>query len=560
MTWTKLSSYTGPSPWTIYIDRQQRIIVGNPSSRVYISTDRGSTWAIDTAGIGYTPLTIFCDDTYGNLYAISGTKKYLYRSLGGTQPWTRIDQPVTNQVVDVNAYSSSSNPILASISGDSLLFLGTGFGMFTSSDQGTTWQESNSGINASTTHGYLRTQNGRTLVTTSLGIFYNDAGNPTWTKSYPVTGYFCYPSSRIENIFADGGGNIYSLGSRLNTTSSLYPPAPIKSTDNGTTWFLDTAGFNKVGQAYTFQYFVDENGMQYLTSYQNAVTPVVASKIIEQPWTVDTAGYFRGSTNRSVVSFCSDRRGNMYIGTSANPTSLLLTRPITGGAWVPDTSGLGSTIIYAIVRDKSGNLYAGGFNSVNFSCGIWKKVGSTWQSISPPSNLPGCGAFYFTVDSTNTLFAVFGDVYYWRGVYCTKDGGSTWTDCGFDKVNIRSLVSFGDTTFVVTQAAGIYKLTSNPGTGIALEELKLQQFKLYNNYPNPFNPSTTISFNLPSKSFVSLKVFDLLGREVATIVSEEMSVGSYSRQWNAANMSSGIYFYRLQAGSFTETKKLVLLR
>jgi hypothetical protein len=59
---------------------------------------------------------------------------------------------------------------------------------------------------------------------------------------------------------------------------------------------------------------------------------------------------------------------------------------------------------------------------------------------------------------------------------------------------------------------------------------------------------------------VSLKVFDLIGREVAIIVSEEMSAGSYSRQWNAANMSSGIYFYRLQAGSFTETKKLILLK
>jgi len=85
-------------------------------------------------------------------------------------------------------------------------------------------------------------------------------------------------------------------------------------------------------------------------------------------------------------------------------------------------------------------------------------------------------------------------------------------------------------------------------------------FSLSQNYPNPFNPTTTISFNLPSKSFVALKIFDLLGREIATIVSEEMSAGNYSRTWNAAKMSSGIYFYRLQAGSFTETKKLVLLK
>ncbi len=86
------------------------------------------------------------------------------------------------------------------------------------------------------------------------------------------------------------------------------------------------------------------------------------------------------------------------------------------------------------------------------------------------------------------------------------------------------------------------------------------EFSLGQNFPNPFNASTTISFSLPSKSFASLKVFDVIGREVATIVSEELPAGNYSRQWNAVNMTSGIYFYRLQAGSFTETKKLILLR
>jgi hypothetical protein len=91
-------------------------------------------------------------------------------------------------------------------------------------------------------------------------------------------------------------------------------------------------------------------------------------------------------------------------------------------------------------------------------------------------------------------------------------------------------------------------------------QVTLERFKLNQNYPNPFNPSTTVSFSLPSKSFVSLKVFDILGREVATLVSEEMSAGTHVRQWNAEYISSGIYFYRLQAGLFTETKKLILLR
>ncbi len=85
-------------------------------------------------------------------------------------------------------------------------------------------------------------------------------------------------------------------------------------------------------------------------------------------------------------------------------------------------------------------------------------------------------------------------------------------------------------------------------------------FALNQNYPNPFNPSTSISYELPGRSFVSLKMFDVLGREVATLVSEEKTAGKYSVAWNARDVSSGIYFYRLQAGSFTDTKKLVLMK
>ena len=77
---------------------------------------------------------------------------------------------------------------------------------------------------------------------------------------------------------------------------------------------------------------------------------------------------------------------------------------------------------------------------------------------------------------------------------------------------------------------------------------------------NPFNPATTFSFDLPMKSFVSLDVIDLLGREVALILSEELLAGTYSQQWDAANLPSGVYFYRLQAGSFSQTRRLLLLR
>jgi hypothetical protein len=86
------------------------------------------------------------------------------------------------------------------------------------------------------------------------------------------------------------------------------------------------------------------------------------------------------------------------------------------------------------------------------------------------------------------------------------------------------------------------------------------RFGLDQNYPNPFNPSTTIQFSLPSQSFVTLKVFDALGREVSNLIAEEVPAGTYSRHWDAAALPSGVYLYRLQAGRYAETRKMILLR
>jgi len=85
-------------------------------------------------------------------------------------------------------------------------------------------------------------------------------------------------------------------------------------------------------------------------------------------------------------------------------------------------------------------------------------------------------------------------------------------------------------------------------------------FTLFANYPNPFNPTTTIKFSVPGTHFVTLQVFDMLGREIETLVNEEKSVGNYELKFDGSNLTSGIYFYRLQAGNFVETKKLILLK
>ena len=85
-------------------------------------------------------------------------------------------------------------------------------------------------------------------------------------------------------------------------------------------------------------------------------------------------------------------------------------------------------------------------------------------------------------------------------------------------------------------------------------------FILLQNYPNPFNPKTTISYSIPKPSFVTLKVYDILGEEIATLVNDYSNSGNYKVYFDGSKLTSGIYFYRIQAGDFIEKKKLILLK
>jgi hypothetical protein len=86
------------------------------------------------------------------------------------------------------------------------------------------------------------------------------------------------------------------------------------------------------------------------------------------------------------------------------------------------------------------------------------------------------------------------------------------------------------------------------------------EYALRQNYPNPFNPSTTINYQVAERTSVVLKIFNITGQEVATLVDETQEPGAYNVTWYPPNLASGVYFYRLQAGSFVETKKLTLLK
>ena len=97
-------------------------------------------------------------------------------------------------------------------------------------------------------------------------------------------------------------------------------------------------------------------------------------------------------------------------------------------------------------------------------------------------------------------------------------------------------------------------------TGIEQEKGMPNSFHLFQNYPNPFNPSTKISWQLPVSSWLTLKVFDVLGNEVVTLVDDNKQAGNYEVEFNALELSSGIYFYQLRAGNFIQTKKMIVVK
>ncbi len=85
-------------------------------------------------------------------------------------------------------------------------------------------------------------------------------------------------------------------------------------------------------------------------------------------------------------------------------------------------------------------------------------------------------------------------------------------------------------------------------------------YKLYVNYPNPFNPVTKIKFDIPKSAYTEIKIYDNLGREIYTLVSEEMTAGKYETDWNASNYPSGVYYYKLTSGDYSDSKKMVLVK
>ncbi|MDP3682288.1 MAG: T9SS type A sorting domain-containing protein, partial [Ignavibacteria bacterium] len=150
-------------------------------------------------------------------------------------------------------------------------------------------------------------------------------------------------------------------------------------------------------------------------------------------------------------------------------------------------------------------------------------------------------------------------------LYKTIDGGDNWFLHSVPtSQSLNSIYFFNETKGFAVGDSGTILFTSNGGvTGVDEDEPSIpDKFQLFQNYPNPFNPSTVISWQLAVSSNVSLKINDVLGKEIATLVNEEQQAGTHNYEFEMRNheLSGGVYYYRLQAGNFVETKGMIYLK
>jgi hypothetical protein len=188
--------------------------------------------------------------------------------------------------------------------------------------------------------------------------------------------------------------------------------------------------------------------------------------------------------------------------------------------------------------------------------------GTTWNDVN--NGIPSSSTIWsFEVTGTN----IFAGTYI-GGVYLSTDYGGSWMQVneGLNNYYITSLSANNNYLYAGTYGDGVWRRPLSELIGIKIiSESVPQSYALHQNYPNPFNPSTKIKFSIPPSKgaggmIVRLTIYDLLGREVTTLVNQQLKPGTYEVLWDASAYSSGVYFYKLTTGDFSDSKKMILIK
>jgi uncharacterized delta-60 repeat protein len=369
-------------------------------------------------------------------------------------------------------------------------------------------------------------------------IKYNSAGVQQWASRYNG------PQSSIDNaavVRVDGSGNVFVTGGSTGSGSGLDFATVKYNSAGAEQWAIRYNGTNNADDIPS-DMFVDASGNIFVTggssgsTSSNDYVTIKYNSAGQEQWNAR----YNGTGNDNDVSFglAVSTAGNVYV---------------TGSS-----IGQGSATDYATVMYNSSGAqqWASRYNGPNNTSDDASSIALDLSGnafVTGASNSGGTNLDYLTLKYNPA------GVQMWEQRY---NGPANGVDAAL--------------SVCVDGSGNIYVTGNSQGSGSSSDYATLKYsvltaiepvsseipatYILYDNFPNPFNPNTNIRFAIPVAGFVKLSLFDMLGREVETLVNGNLTAGTYNTAWNASNHSSGVYFYKIQAGNFSEIKKMILVK
>jgi len=487
---------------------------------IYKSTNSGSTWINVTNGLP-TFKPYIAIEVKDNVIFASNYSKGVYKSTNAGANWARCENGLTDLLI---------NKFL--VYGSYLFGASQGCGTYITADYGTNWYPKNSGLKGHCI--YTMINNGTLLYagTQGGGIYYSNDGL-TWINL----------NSGLANTV------VYSL---IYANSAYYAGTfggIFKSTNNGNNWtaanggLLDSAVLTLTST--TTSLFAGTQGGGLYKSDDWGNTWVKAHNGL----TGDTVNVL---VNLNNILFAGTKTSGIFRSTNS------------GANWSSCNTGFDNLPYVLTFSLKGTNVYTGRYGSGGF----YKSTdyGLSWTQIL--SNPGGSNNVLTSLVYNN---AVLVGIYATNGgtVIYTTNEGVNWKDASTGTsgnppwyyTDLRSFLNYNGTFLVGTYGKSIFSAPFNQVIGIKqISSIIPDKYYLYQNYPNPFNPVTTIKYQTTNTGFITLKVFDILGKEVATLVSEKQNAGIYEITFDGNNLNSGIYFYKIISDNFTQTKKFILIK